>query len=95
METTNIQSEKDRLLWKEAKKRVDFRNHFLSFLMVNIFFWALWFFTDRNEEGLPWPTFCTLGWGFGLFWHFMGVFVFKSKVSQIEKEYEKLKVKHS
>lgn len=89
----NLQAEKDKLLWKEAKKRVGFRNHLISYLMVNLFFWAMWFFTDRhtNDSGIPWPTFCSLGWGFGLFWHFMGTFVFDNKLSQIEKEYQKLK----
>lgn len=93
MET--IESEKDRMLWKEAKKRVGFRNHLYTYLAVNTFFWLLWIFTDKQDEehGLPWPVFCTLGWGFGLFWHFMGTYVFENKVSQIEKEFRKLKEK--
>lgn len=87
----NLQDEKERMLWKQAKKRVGFRNHLYSYLIVNIFFWAMWFFTDRRSEGgLPWPTFCTLGWGFGLFWHFMGAYVM-DRPSQVEREFEKLK----
>ena len=91
----NIESEKDRMLWKKAKKRVGFKNHLIYYLIVNAFFWLLWFFTCREteEDKIPWPTFCTLGWGFGLFWHFMGAYVFENKVSQVEKEYRKLKDK--
>ena len=91
----NLQSDKEHMLWKEAKKRVGFRNHLISYLAVNIFFWTMWFFTGKNEDegGVPWPTFCSLGWGFGLFWHFLGTFVFDNKVSQVEKEFQKLKEK--
>lgn len=88
-----MESEKDKLLWKEAKKRVGFKNHLVTYLVINTFFWGLWFFTDRNSEhsGLPWPTFATLGWGFGLFWHFAGTYLRGDKVGAVEREYEKLK----
>jgi hypothetical protein len=90
-----METEKDKLLWKEAKKRVGFRNHLVTYIVVNIFFWAMWYFTDGRSDhyGLPWPVFCTLGWGFGLLWHFAGAFLMGNKVSQIEKEYQKLKEK--
>lgn len=93
-----MESEKDKLLWKEARKRVGFKNHLITYLILNIFFWMLWYFTDyKNSEegrhGIPWPTFCTLGWGFGLFWHFAGVYLMGNKASQVEKEYQKLKRK--
>jgi hypothetical protein len=90
-----LRTEKDQILWKQAKKRVGFKNHLFSYLIVNTMLWVMWFFTGRETEegGFPWPVFCTLGWGFGIFWHFMGAFVFNNKLSQIEKEFEKLKQK--
>jgi hypothetical protein len=90
-----MESEKDKLLWKEARKRVSFRNHLVTYIVINIFFWALWYFTDRRSDhhGLPWPTFCTLGWGFGLLWHFIAVYFLGNKVNRVEKEYQKLKDK--
>ena len=95
-----METEKDRLLWKEAKKRVGFKNHLLTYIIVNLFLWILWYFTDwkhaeegENRSGIPWPIFCTIGWGFGLFWHFMGTYVLNDKPGQIEKEYQKLKAK--
>ena len=93
-----MQSDKDQMLWKQAKKRVGFKNHLYTYIAVNIFFWAMWYFTDwkhseegENESGIPWPIFSSLGWGFGLFWHFMGTYIFDNKVGQVEKEYQKLK----
>lgn len=91
-----MESEKDKMLWKEAKKRVGFKNHLVTYLVVNSFFWIMWFFFDgksENHGGLPWPTFATIGWGFGLFWHFAGTYLKGDKVSQVEREYQKLKKK--
>jgi hypothetical protein len=85
--------QKDERLWRQAKRRVGFRNHLITYLIVNAFLWTLWFLTDyrRGEFGLPWPTFCTLGWGVGLMFNFFGAYVITDKYSQIEREYEKLK----
>lgn len=93
----NLQSEKDQILWKQAKKRVGFKNHLISYLLVNIMLWSMWFFSGREteENGFPWPLFCSLGWGFGILWHFMGAFVFNNKLSQIENEFQKLKSKEN
>lgn len=94
-----MENEKDKMLWKEAKRRVGFKNHVITYLAVNIFFWVMWYFTDYkngddgHHSGIPWPTFCTLGWGFGLFWHGIGVYMRGNKVDQVEKEYQKLKKK--
>ena len=90
-----METEKDQMLWKEAKKRVGFKNHLITFLIVNSFLWLMWYFTNgkNDDHGLPWPTFSTLGWGFGLFWHFAGTYLLGNKVSQVEKEYQRLKEK--
>ena len=96
-----IQNDKDQMLWKIAKKRVGFKNHLFTYIAVNLFLWAMWYFTDfkHHDEGereysnVPWPLFSSLGWGFGLFWHFVGVYVMGNKVDQVEKEYERLKKK--
>ena len=95
-----MENEKDQMLWKEAKKRVGFKNHLWTYLAVNIFFWAMWYFTEwkhsedgEYHSGLPWPIFSSLGWGFGLFWHFVGTYLRGNKVSQVEKEYQRLKEK--
>lgn len=95
MEMDSIQNDKERMLWKQAKKRVGFKGHLASYLLVNGFLWAMWYFggSDKDDSGIPWPIFCSLGWGFGLLWHFMGAYIFNDKVSMVEKEFQKLKEK--
>jgi hypothetical protein len=85
-------NERDRLIWKQAKKRVGFRRHLTTYLLVNGFLWALWLFSGReaDENGFPWPLWATLGWGFGLAFNFYHAYL-DNKVDAVEREYEKLK----
>lgn len=86
---------KDPELWEIAQKRAEFKSHLLSYIIVNGFFWALWFFSgDRNDnnEFAPWPVWPMLGWGIGLAFHYAGAYVFP-KSNLVEKEYQKLKNK--
>ncbi|CAN5301968.1 hypothetical protein BH09BAC5_BH09BAC5_04070 [soil metagenome] len=41
-------SEKDQMLWKQAKKRVGFKRHLFIYIIVNIFVWAMWLFRHDN-----------------------------------------------
>lgn len=81
-------------LWKIAKKRVSFKRHLATYIIINSFLWALWYFTDHNEEsaGVPWPIFPMLGWGIGLMFNFLGAYVFV-KHDAVQREYDKLKGK--
>ncbi len=85
---------KDPELWEIAQKRASFRSHVVSYLIVNTFLWAIWFFTDRHqrwEQGdLPWPVWPALGWGVGLAFHYAGAYIFP-RANLVETEYEKLK----
>lgn len=88
----------DQELWYIARKRVAFKRHLAVYVAVHLFFWGIWWFTDAraNEEeysAVPWPIFSMLGWGIGLFMNFLKAYVFNSRRSSIEKEYEKLKNK--
>ena len=89
-----LETEKERELWKLAKKRVGFKRHLATYIVINAFFWFLWFFTDHNDThaGVPWPIFPMLGWGVGVMFSYLGAYVFV-KHDSIEKEYEKLKNK--
>ncbi|MDZ4665741.1 MAG: 2TM domain-containing protein [Bacteroidota bacterium] len=96
METT-LQNERERQLWKQAKKRVGFKRQLAAYMIVNTFLWVLWFIGDKNEtitsiEFAPWPLWCTLGWGIGLVFSYFDAFVF-NKPDSIEREFEKLKGK--
>ncbi len=84
---------KDPELWESAKKRAGFKGHLISYVIVNAFLWAMWFFSGHriyNGSNIPWPLWTTLGWGIGLAFHFAGAYIFP-KVYSVEKEYQKLK----
>ena len=90
-----METEREKELWKIAKKRVGFKRHLATYIVINTFLWLLWYFTDHKEEyeeAVPWPVFPMLGWGIGLMFSFLGAYVFV-KQDSVEKEYEKLKNK--
>ena len=83
----------DPILWEIARKRASFKGHLVSYLVVNAFFWALWFFTGERygkNNYFPWPVWPMLGWGIGLAFHFAGAYIFPESNS-VENEYRKLK----
>jgi hypothetical protein len=86
---------KDPELWDIAQSRVDFKDHLLFYLIVNGFFWALWFFTDHQigeSERFPWPVWSMLGWGIWLAFDFAEAYLF-SHANSAEYEYQQLKNK--
>jgi hypothetical protein len=87
---------KDPELWEIAQKRASFKGHLVSYVIVNTFFWAIWYFTrhSNDQEGLPWPIWPMLGWGIGLSFHFMGAYVLP-KSNMVENEYRKLKINNN
>jgi hypothetical protein len=83
-------TDKDPHLWEIAKRRASFKSHFATYLVIVAFFWIIWWFTGAHDGGMgwPWPIWPTAGWGLGVFFHYLGAYVFKE--SQVDKEYEKL-----
>ena len=89
----------DPILWEIAQKRASFKNHLITYLIVNAFLWGIWFFTGNqhnmftsgnyNTNNYPWPIWTSLGWGIGLAFHFAGAYIFP-KANSVQKEYEKL-----
>ena len=87
-------SEKE--LYEEARKRVEekkgFYIHFAVYILVNIMLVIIWAVTGA---GFPWFVFPLGGWGIGVLFHFLGVFVFSRQSAwekrEIEKEVERLK----
>jgi hypothetical protein len=56
-------------LQRLARKRLQFRRSSYSYLFVNLFFWAVWWFTSGHITGFtgyPWPVWLMLGWGIAL-----------------------------
>lgn len=82
-------------IYEEAKKRVEekkgFYIHLTVYIAVNIMLVLIWAFSTGG--GFPWFVFPLGGWGIGLLFHYLGVFVFdrKSDRAAIEKEAEKMR----
>jgi sterol desaturase/sphingolipid hydroxylase (fatty acid hydroxylase superfamily) len=86
-------SGRDPRLWEIAKRRASFKYHLGTYIVINCFLWTIWFFTGTDDgvrvAKYPWPIWPTLGWGIGLFFHFLGAYIYP-KENSAEKEYEKL-----
>ena len=87
----NPSPQRDPELWEIAKRRASFRYHLFTYLVINAFLWTIWLLTgsDDGKRDYPWPIWSTLGWGVGLFFHFLGAYVFR-KDNSVEREYQKL-----
>ncbi|MBN8834179.1 MAG: hypothetical protein ABS68_02350 [Niastella sp. SCN 39-18] len=89
---------KDPYLWEVAQKRASFKSHLVTYILVNAFLWAIWYFGSHQpfhdwDNSFPWPIWPTLGWGIGLAFHFAGAYIFP-EANSVEKEYEKLSKKN-
>ena len=84
-------------IYELAKKRVEekkgFFVHLTVYILVNIMLVLIWAFATGG--GYPWFIWALGGWGIGLLFHFLGVFVFSKRTDwerrEIEKEAEKLR----
>jgi len=63
-------------IYEEAKKRVEakksFHIHLTVYICVNILLVLIWAFAAGG--GFPWFIFPLVGWGIGLFFHYLGTF---------------------
>lgn len=87
----NKDNSRDPQIWEIAQRRVSFKYHLVTYIIINAFLWIVWAMSGSKNDhnGLPWAIWPTLGWGLGLFFHFLGAYVFP-KQNAVEKEYEKL-----
>ncbi len=76
-------------LREEAKKRVEFKSHALTYVVINIGIWLLYLIINRPTSP-PWPVWATVGWGIGLAFHYLGVYHMSSLFS-VEKEMDKMR----
>jgi hypothetical protein len=76
-------------LREEAKKRVGFKSHLTSYIIVNLFIWIFYYITGSYTSP-PWPVWATFGWGVGLVFHYFGVYHMGS-IFSVEKEMDKMR----
>lgn len=88
MEQTN-----DDRLWRIAQKRASFKKSLFSYLVINAFFWGIWWFTAGRHGAntrYPWPVWLALGWGVALGFQYFEAYS-GSKNDMAIDEYKKLK----
>ncbi len=91
---------KDEALWAIAKKRAGFKNSLFAYVVINLFLWAIWYFTKQRPDfgdlsdfnPIPWPAWVSLGWGIGIAFQYADAYLF-NKNNSVENEYQKLKNK--
>lgn len=81
----------ERQLRKLAKKRADFKRHLFTYVVIIGFLAAINLLTSREYLWFLWPA---LGWGIGIAFHAFSTYS-GWKESLEEREYEKLKERHS
>lgn len=87
-----MEEQRDEKLWQLAKRRADFQDSLIGFLLITAICWVIWYFTTGQKEhyGTPWPLWVMLGLGIGLVLKFIRAYK-TDKNTLTEKEYEKLK----
>jgi hypothetical protein len=82
-------------LWKLAQKRARFKSHLTAYVLVNLFLWAIWWFTmgyrGISSGPVAWPVWVLLGWGLGLAFQYFDAYGDMDQKSATQKEYERLK----
>ena len=90
-----MEQQRDEQLWQIAKKRAGFQRSLVSYFVINILLWFIWWFTVGRRginRDMPWPVWSMLGWGIGLLFQYLNAYG-GAKKDLVEKEYEKLKNK--
>ncbi len=88
-----MEEQRDEKLWQLAKRRADFQDSLIGFVVITCICWVVWYFTsgqnDMNTRN-PWPLWVMLGLGIGLVFKFIKAYK-TDKDTIAEREYEKLK----
>lgn len=90
-----METPRNEFLWKKAKNRASFKMHLRSYLVVNAGLWLIYFLSSGFDfpykwHHYPWPVWPMLGWGIGLFSHYLSAYGNMDEKNLAEKEYEKL-----
>jgi len=86
-------NQRDDRLWKLARKRANFKRSLLTYIVINAFLWAIWWFTsgrDNGFQGFPWPLWVMLGWGIGIIMQYIDAYG-GNKEDLEQREYDKLR----
>lgn len=93
-----MDEQRDEKLWQIAKRRADFQDSLIGFVVISTICWAIWFFTGGRwapitARNTPWPLWVMFGLGIMLVIKFIKAYK-TDKDTLTEKEYERLKNKN-
>ncbi len=79
---------------ERVERRIGFFTHLVTYLIINLGFIVVWYFTSDKGKGFPWFVIILAGWGIGLLAHLFSVFVFdRFRERMVDKEMNKLRQK--
>ena len=88
-----MEKQKDEKLWKLAKQRAGFQDSLISFVVISVICWAVWFFTQGRHgfnRGTPWPLWVMFGLNIAVVLKFIKAYKTDND-TMAKREYEKLK----
>lgn len=76
---------------ERLKKRRDFHNHVVVYVVVNAALWGIWAITGA---GYPWPAWVTGGWAIGLLLNAWEVY-YRTPITdaEVQREIERMRGK--
>jgi len=81
----------EKKLRRMAKARVEFKQHLMSYIIINAALWAINYITQMNHGAIYWwAIWSTLGWGVGLAFHFIFTYIVDES-TRVDREYERLR----
>jgi len=92
MSTSPSEQELYEIARKRVKEKREFYTHLAAYIVVNAFLFLIWKFVAG--DGYPWFVWVLGGWGIGIIFHFLDVFMFKNSAwekREVEKEVERLR----
>jgi hypothetical protein len=79
--------ERRRQALERLRKRSEFVNHLVAFVLVNALLVTIWFVTGA---GFFWPIFPLFGWGIGVFFHGMDTYRRPFSEERIRREMSRM-----
>ncbi|NNC95676.1 MAG: 2TM domain-containing protein [Chitinophagales bacterium] len=89
IENNNSKEPIEENIIKMAQRRVSFKKHLMSYLIVSCIFWSIWLVSGM---GYPWPVWPMFGWGIAIAFNYMSayknssLFSVENEIDQIKKE---------
>ena len=88
-----METPRNQALWRKAKRRVAFKLHLRTYMIVIGGLWLLYLLINYNSlsnPGFPWPIFPMLGWGIGLVSHYFTAYGNFDEHTMAQREYDRL-----